>query len=65
MEIVKKMDGYSIVKKRSGRYGVRDKSNNWVKGEKKLEVLMKAGFLKAPSSKKAVSSQEEETSTEG
>ena len=53
MEVAKKVDGYTIIKKRSGRYGVRDKSNNWVKGDKKVEVLVKAGLIKAAAKKEA------------
>ncbi len=51
MEIIKKTDEYFIVKKRSGRYGVRRPSGHWVNGEEKVEILRKEGLISAPEPK--------------
>jgi hypothetical protein len=46
MEIVKKENGNTIVKKRSGRFGVRNKRNKWINGDEKADILLKAGLIK-------------------
>ncbi len=43
---VKKTAEYTIWKKRNGRYSVKDKSDNWVNGDKKTQVLMSQGLIK-------------------
>lgn len=45
MEIVKKTESYTIVKKRSGRYGVRSRSRHWIRGDEKQKILVEAGLL--------------------
>jgi len=45
MEVIKKTDRYTIVKKRSGRYGVRGKNKRWISGNEKMEILQKEGLV--------------------
>ena len=49
METVKKTDEYEIVKKRSGRYGVRDANRKWVSGDEKVKILLAEKLITAPS----------------
>jgi hypothetical protein len=51
MEIVKKTDNYVILKKRSGRYGVRSRSRHWIRGEEKQKILVDAGLAAKNASK--------------
>jgi len=51
MEIVKTTEDYQIIKKRSGRYGVRRTNRKWVNGEEKTEILIAEGLMKAPTPK--------------
>jgi hypothetical protein len=53
MEVVKKVKDLSIVKKRSGRYGVMDAKGKWVNGEEKVKVLLGAKLIKLAEAKKA------------
>jgi hypothetical protein len=48
MESVKKTEEYEIVKKRSGRYAVRDAKRNWLKGDEKVKILLAEKLIKAP-----------------
>lgn len=48
MESVKKTEEYEIVKKRSGRYAVRDAKRNWVHGDEKVKILLAEKLIKAP-----------------
>lgn len=54
METVKKTDTHTIVKKKSGRFGVMDKKGKWVNAEAKVEILTKEKFLTAPKKKAPV-----------
>jgi len=47
MEVVKKTDDYTIIKKRSGRFGVKGPGSKWIGGDQKVDILVKAGVLKA------------------
>ncbi|MBT3980618.1 MAG: hypothetical protein HOE90_04645 [Bacteriovoracaceae bacterium] len=47
MEIVKQTNEYTILKKRSGRYGVRSANKKWISGEEKVKILLGAGLIKA------------------
>lgn len=51
MEIVKQTEEYQIVKKRSGRYGVRGANRKWISGDEKVKILIAEGLLKAPAPK--------------
>jgi hypothetical protein len=53
MEKVKETKEYKVFKKASGRYCVLDAQQKWINAEKKIEILMKEGLLKAPPKKKA------------
>lgn len=48
MESVKKTEEYEIVKKRSGRYAVRDAKRKWLKGDEKVKILLAEKLIKAP-----------------
>lgn len=43
---VKKTAEYTIWKKRNGRYSIKDKENNWVNGDKKVQILLSQGLVK-------------------
>ncbi|MCO4794589.1 MAG: hypothetical protein KC493_12795 [Bacteriovoracaceae bacterium] len=47
MEVVKKTDAYIIVKKRSGRFGVKNSAGKWINGDEKIKILVDAGLVKA------------------
>lgn len=46
MEVVKKTDAHTIVKKRSGRFGVQTPKGAWVNGDEKAKILADAGLIK-------------------
>ena len=46
MELVKKVEGNTIYKKRSGRFGVQSKNNKWINGDEKATILLAAGLIK-------------------
>lgn len=60
MQTVKTTADYTIVKKRSGRYGVQDKQKKWIRAEEKVKILMKEKLIKqdAPKPKAAEESSE-------
>lgn len=67
MEVVKKKDDLTIVKKRSGRYGVRKSNGQWLNGADKVAVLLAEGLITAPAPKAEPEVEEapaEEASTE-
>jgi hypothetical protein len=51
MEIVKQTEEYQIIKKRSGRYGVRGADRRWIGGDEKVKILIAEGLIKAPEPK--------------
>lgn len=53
METVKTTDEYTVVKKRSGRYGVHTnaKGKKWLNGDEKVAILVKEGLMKAVAKK--------------
>ncbi|MCI5071468.1 hypothetical protein MRY82_00810 [bacterium] len=53
MEKVKKTKEYTVYKKRSGRFGVKNKQNQWVNGEDKVNILLKEKLIKLVEPKKA------------
>lgn len=59
MEIVKKTEEYQIIKKRSGRYGVRAANRKWITGDEKVKILVAEGLLKASEPKKEPEPAEE------
>ena len=50
MEVVKETKDYTILKKRSGKYGVRSR-NTWVNGDEKIKILLAEGLIKAAAPK--------------
>jgi hypothetical protein len=62
MEVVKKTDDYTIVKKKSGRYGVKGKSKKWINGDDKAKILANEGLIKLTA--KAPAPVEEEAPAE-
>jgi hypothetical protein len=59
MEIVKKTADYEIVKKRSGRFGVRGADRKWVNGDEKVKILLAEKLIKAAPPKEAVAAPAE------
>lgn len=47
MEVVKKTKSYVIYKKKTGRYGVRGVNKVWIRGVKKVKILVEEGLLDA------------------
>lgn len=67
MEIIKTAGQYTIVKKRSGRFGVKDQRGRWVNGDEKVKVLLAEGLIKVTEPKKeepAAEESAEETSAD-
>lgn len=60
MEVAKKNKEYTVYKKRSGRYGVKDVQGKWVKGEPKVAILAKEGLIKLAAKKAAPAESSEE-----
>ena len=46
MEIVKETEEYQIMKKRSGRYGIRKRDRSWITGDEKVKILVAEGLIK-------------------
>jgi len=63
MEIVKETEEYQIVKKRSGRYGVRKHDRSWVTGDDKVKILVTEGLIQL--SEPTKQPEPEETPAEG
>ena len=63
MEIVKTTEEYQIIKKRSGRYGVRGPDRKWVTGDDKEKILVAEGLIKS-TEPKAEPEPEQETAPE-
>ena len=47
MKVVKKTKAYTIYKKASGRFAVKDADNMWINAEAKVKILVDDGFIKA------------------
>ncbi|OFZ21637.1 MAG: hypothetical protein A2202_04770 [Bdellovibrionales bacterium RIFOXYA1_FULL_36_14] len=60
MEIIKKTDKYVILKKRSGRFGVRSMNRSWINGPEKEKILAEAGLQSVTKPKKE-SGEDEKT----
>lgn len=57
--VVKKTEAFVIVKKPSGRYGVKSLvSRKWVGGEEKVKILAQEGLVKAQTKKSEAASEE-------
>ncbi|MBP9674489.1 MAG: hypothetical protein KBD63_05280 [Bacteriovoracaceae bacterium] len=51
MDIVKKADKYTVMKKSSGRYAVKNSSGKWINGQEKVTILVTEGLVKLPKAK--------------
>lgn len=60
MEVVKKTKEFTVVKKRSGRYGVKNAADKWINGEEKVKILLAEGLIKAAEPKVEEAPVEEE-----
>ena len=63
MEIVKATADFKIMKKRSGRYGVKSTKGKWINGEEKVKILLAEKLIKVSEPKK-VEEPAEETAAE-
>jgi len=59
METVKKTDNYTIIKKRSGRFGILNPKQQWVRGEEKVKILLTEKLIKLTASKKPIKKEDE------
>ncbi len=66
MELVKKIGKNTVYKKRSGRFGVKNKNNKWINGDEKSTILAEGGFIKVSkaAAKPAAEAPTEEASPE-
>ena len=70
MEVVKETEEFKIFKKRSGRYGVKNKKSKnkkdkWINGDEKAKILLDAGLIKlSPPKKKEEPTTEQEASAD-
>lgn len=46
MEKVKSTNEYTVLKKRSGRYAVKNLKSKMINGEEKTKILLKEGLIK-------------------
>jgi hypothetical protein len=58
MEIVKETEEYQIIKKRSGRYGIRKTDRSWIGGDEKVTILVAEGLLKVAAPKEEAPAEE-------
>ena len=58
MEIVKKTKTYTVIKKRSGRYGVLGANGKWINGNEKIKILLDEGIIKVPAPKAPTPAEE-------
>ena len=64
MEIVKKTDKYTIFKKKTGRYSVKDDSKKYMNGEEKIKILLEEGLIKISPKKVKEEAPAEDTKAE-
>lgn len=50
MKTVKKTETYTIVQKRSGRYGVKSTKGTWINKEEKVKILVAEKLITLPKS---------------
>ena len=67
MSVVKKTAEYKIIKRRDGRYAVKDAKGKPVNGDEKVTILQNEGLLAKPEPKPEPVAEEtaEETTEEG
>ena len=64
MEVVKQVKDLTIVKKRNGRFGVKNSKGKWINAEEKVKVLLAEGLITAPAPKKVEEAPVEEAPAE-
>ena len=64
METIKKTAEYTIYKKRSGRYGIRNSAKKWINGDDKIKILVDAGLIKAAIKEKVDEAPQQAEATE-
>ena len=52
MELIKKTDNYTIYKKKSGRYAVKNKEKKYLSDKEKVEILLEEKLIKLSPRKK-------------
>lgn len=52
MEVVKNTKEFTVIKKRNGRYGVKNAAGKWVNADKKVKILLAEGLIKVTEPKK-------------
>jgi len=68
MKVIKETKEYTILQKRSGRYGIRSKDKTWINGDEKRKILLAEGLVKVAAAKApeptAAAETTDESSTE-
>ncbi len=64
MEVVKSTKEFTVVKKRNGRYGVKNAAGKWVNADDKVKILLAEGLIKVAEPKKEEAPAEEAASEE-
>ena len=64
MKVVKKNDQYRVLRKRSGRYAIRNGEGDWINGPDKIKILLEAGLIKATLPKEPTEASGSEESEE-
>ncbi len=64
MEVVKQTKEHTIIKKRNGRFGVKDAKGKWINKDEKVNVLLAEGLIKVAAPKKEEPVAEEEPAEE-
>lgn len=59
MEVVKQSNDLTIIKKRNGRYGVKNAKGQWINKEEKVKILLAEGLIKVAAPKKVEEPVEE------
>jgi len=52
MEVVKSTKEFTVIKKRNGRYGVKNAAGKWVNADEKVKILLAEGLIKVTEAKK-------------
>lgn len=64
METVKTTADFKILKKKSGRYGVKSSKGKWINGAEKIKILSSEGLIKVSVPKKVEEPPAGETAAE-
>ena len=64
MELIKKTDNYTIYKKKSGRYAVKNKEKKYLSDKEKVEILLEEKLIKLSPRKKPEEPAAEEPAAE-